>query len=57
MLYPNVLSKGGSFYFPILLQKTNLGNRLEKLPSYEMKILLHADKNSATVGQEVIHLL
>lgn len=57
MLYPSILSKGGSFFFTILTQKTNLGNRLEKIPSYEMKIPLHADKNSATVGQEVIYLL
>lgn len=53
MLYPNVLSKGGSlgFFFHNPNTKTNLGNRLEKLPSYEMKIPLHADNNSATVGQ------
>lgn len=45
-------------FFPtILIQKTNLGNGLEKLPSCEMKIPLQADKNSVTGGQKVIYLL
>lgn len=56
-LCPNILSKDGRFIFMVLIKNTNLGNRLKKLPSYEMRIPLHDDKNSATVDQEVIYLL
>lgn len=45
------------FFSTILVQKTYLGNRLEKLPSCEIKIPLQADKTSVTGGQEVIYLL
>lgn len=57
MLGPNILSKDGRYFVMILIKNTNLGNRLKKLPSYEMKIPLHDDKNSATVDLEVIYLL
>lgn len=36
------------FLCVMLIKNTNLGKRLKKLPSYEMRMPFHADKNSKT---------